>query len=158
MDCFLMQDWLTARGASTLTSVTQTESTWLDVGPYQDIVVWLQVQDWTTPVSAGGSLFLDVQTSPSRDDMYFLTMVGGSGITLVTQSLPTVKKLTKEVAAVPVSRWLRWKLNVGAQTPNQAWAATFRIWIAANYRASHSSAGDAPKLITSADAPVIAGR
>jgi hypothetical protein len=137
MQCFLMQDWITVRGPATAgTSVTQEETDWLDLTPYQDIVVWLAVSELTQP-KAAGTLNFDIQTSPCRDEAYFLSMISASpnnGINLSGAVSPSVTVLLKDNALTPLSRWLRWQVNVGSQTPTQVWDATFRIWIAANFR------------------------
>jgi hypothetical protein len=140
MECFLMQDWLTIRGAgsSSVESITQSSECWLDVEPYQDILVWLAVRELTPPAAAG-TLYLDIQTAPVRDELYFLSMIGGTipGQALTSTSgtlTPTVLNLARDFAALPVSRWLRWKVTTGGVTPSQVWDITFSIWIAANFR------------------------
>jgi hypothetical protein len=162
MDCFLMQDWTTIRGAgsSSVESVTQMSDCWLDMGPYQDVIAWLAVREVTPPVAAG-TVYLDLQTAPVRDELYFLSMIGGSpagqALTAAGASLaPTVLNLGRDFAVVPVSRWLRWKLTTGGVTPTQSWDATFSIWIAANFRLggdaargrAQASGGNAPGVQT----------
>jgi hypothetical protein len=147
MGCFLMQDWVTIRGAgaSSVESVTQMSECWLDMEPFQDINVWIAIREITPPVGAG-TLYLDIQTAPVRDELYFLSMIGGSpsGQALTTASgtlTPIVLNLGRDFAALPVSRWVRWKLTTGGTTPTQVWDATFSIWIAANFRIGSGARG-----------------
>jgi len=139
MDCFLLQDWTTIRGASSppVLSVTQTQAWWMDLSAYQDIVTWLDVREVTGPTGGATGLYLDIQTAPTRDDAFFLSMVSSAtpfGIAIAALATPTVNKLTKELAATPLSRWLRWQINTGGTTPTATWDVTFRVFLAANFR------------------------
>lgn len=133
MYCFLWQDWITvaSNSASGFTAITQTETEWLDLTPYQDIVLWYQIGQVTVSTNP---LSLDVQTSPVRDEAYFLSMIGGSAIVFNSGSGPLVatQKLTKDVAATPLSRWLRWQ--VFANIASGSFQITMRLWIAANFK------------------------
>jgi hypothetical protein len=138
MNCLLWQDWLTLRATTlaTLTSFTQSEDAWLDMTPYQDLTVWFQVTEITNP-SAGGSVYIDVQTSPVRDEAYFLSMIGSgtTGVAFTTGSAtPVTKKLIKDLAATPLSRWLRWQVNLGGVASTSNWDITFRLFLAANFK------------------------
>jgi hypothetical protein len=44
MDAFVLEDWVTVRGATSVT-ITQGESSWLELGPYEDVVFWLLVSE-----------------------------------------------------------------------------------------------------------------
>jgi hypothetical protein len=139
MNCFLMQDWLTLRGATTsIKSITQSEAGWLDMGAYQDIVVWLDVREITGPTGGTTGLYIDMQTAPVRDEAYFLSMYSSSapfGFQMVINTTgPSVGKLTRDSALVPLSRWLRWQITTGGTTPTGIWDVTFRLFIAANFK------------------------
>src|SRR5579883_1858565 len=51
MRSYLLQDWTTIRGASTLSTVTQQETDWLDLAPFQDVAFWIDVKEVTNTVT-----------------------------------------------------------------------------------------------------------
>jgi hypothetical protein len=124
MFCFPLTNWTTMRGASSVTTITQSEAQWLDLTGFEDIVTWLEVKN----VTAGGGtgVTLQYQTSPTKDESLF----AGTAAAFAPTTGVTVTKALMSAANVPVARWLRWQLGSGAATAS--WDATFRIWIAAN--------------------------
>jgi len=121
MDALLVQDWVTIRGVAGIT-VAQTETGWVDLGPYQDIVVWLHGQE-----ASGLGMSLNYQTSPTKDDSLFFTM----GFVNDLSSGIVVTSLLKETippGSPPIGKWFRWQL---APAPG-AWDMTFRLYLAAN--------------------------
>ncbi|HEY3819495.1 MAG TPA: hypothetical protein VGL81_20135 [Polyangiaceae bacterium] len=122
MHGFILQDWTTIRGGGSVTTVTQQETDWLDLSPYQDIVFWIDVKEVTTTAT------LYLQTSPTLDDSFFQSMTT-AGIAMAAAAAPTVLPLLMASAstAVPLARYVRWQI-VGTMT----WDATFRIALAAN--------------------------
>jgi hypothetical protein len=133
MYCFLAQDWLTVRGQQTgITSVTQGEPGWLDLGVYQDVVAWLEVKEFNAP---GGTLKIAYQTSPTKDEFMFVPITGP----LTANTMPfalalgvTVTPLLKDTLTNPLARWFRWQLSVTG-TLTGPWDATYRLFVAANY-------------------------
>jgi hypothetical protein len=127
MHGFILQDWTTIRGGGSVTTITQQETDWLDLSPYQDVVFWIDVKETTNNSTAGGSPTLYLQTSPTLDDVFFQSMA--TGVTMVAAAAPTVLALLMASATttVPVARYVRWQI-VGTTT----WDATFRIALAAN--------------------------
>jgi hypothetical protein len=123
-----LQDWTTIRGGGSVTTVTQQETDWLDLAPYQDVVFWIDVKETTHNGTAGGSPTLYLQTSPTLDDSLFQSMTT-SGVTMTAAAAPTVLALLMASAStvVPLARYVRWQI-VGTTT----WDATFRIAVAAN--------------------------
>jgi len=121
MHGFILQDWTTIRGGGSVTTVTQQETDWLDLSPYQDVVFWIDVKE----VTSTATLYL--QTSPTLDDAFFQAMA--TGVTMTAAAAPTVLSLLMASASttVPVARYVRWQI-VGTTT----WDATFRIALAAN--------------------------
>jgi len=113
----MLCDWTTVRGS--VTPVTQAESGWLDLQPYQDCVFWVDCREVT------GSVTLSLQTAPTKDDAFFQSMV--AGITLAASAQPTATAALLNTALVPLARWVRWQLS-GSGT----WDATLRIWVSAN--------------------------
>jgi len=148
MHCFVFQDWVTLRAtfqaspSIVITTITQGEEGWLDLEPYQDIVAWVDVREVTAPTTSPGSLFLDFQTAPVKDEAYFASLLNTTGgYALTTTGTPNVVRMTKDAAFTPLSKWMRWQLNPGKtsgtfNTVTQAWDVTMRIWIAANYALS----------------------
>ena len=50
---FVMQNWVTIRGANNQASIIQQEESWLTLSSFQDIVFWLDVREVTNPVGGG---------------------------------------------------------------------------------------------------------
>jgi hypothetical protein len=121
MHGFILQDWTTIRGGGSVTTVTQQETDWLDLAPYQDVVFWIDVKE----VTSTATLYL--QTSPTLDDSFFQSMA--AGVARAAAAAPTVLPLlmASTSTTVPLARYVRWQI-VGTTT----WDATFRIALAAN--------------------------
>jgi hypothetical protein len=126
MYCFVMQPWQTICGDMSISTITQTESSWLDLTPYQDVVAWLEVKE-TSAGGGGGSVQVAYQTSPTKDDSLFQAVVAAFDVA----SGVTTTVMLKDSAMVTLSRWFRWQLTVTG-SPVSSWDATFRIFIAAN--------------------------
>jgi hypothetical protein len=122
MHAFILQDWITIRGA--VTTVTQGEDAWLDLTAYQDVVFWLDCRE----VSGSTTPTITFQTAPTKDESLFTAMATAS--TLSTTTNPTIVKTTLSGASTltPIARYLRWQL-LG---PSGTWDATFRVLVAAN--------------------------
>jgi hypothetical protein len=125
MYAFMLTDWVTIRGQSTIASIVQSEDCWLDLSGYQDIVGWLECKE----VSAGGGtgVQLTYQTGATKDDALFVAVTAAVNIATGV----TVTSMPKDVVTTPLARWLRYQLAVTG-TPGTAWDATFRVFIAAN--------------------------
>jgi hypothetical protein len=119
-----MQEWITLRGQSSITTVNQTEANWMDVSAFPDIVAWLEVHEVSS--GGGGSVQLTYQTAPSKDAALFVPAAGA----IVVANGTTITSMLKASAVTPMSRWLRWQLSVTG-TPTSAWDAVFRIFISA---------------------------
>jgi hypothetical protein len=118
MHTFVLSDWITVKGNAN--SVIQSESDWLDLTPYEDVVFWIDCRE------ASGTPTLALQTSPTKDETFF----GATGASLYSATLASgtvVSKVTMKDATVPIARYLRWQLSAGA-----AFDATFRIMVSAN--------------------------
>lgn len=123
MHTFILQDWTTVRGSNN--TVIQSEADWIDLTPYQDVVIWIDVREVT------GTVALQLQTSPTKDEVFFLAAPGGTGIyqlSPVTATTQAPQKVLMSAATVPLARYLRWQLS-SASTP---YDVTFRIMISAN--------------------------
>lgn len=121
MYALLLQDWITLAGPDP-TPMIQNENDWLDMSPYQDVVVWLEVNGTLTAPSTPADLA--IETSPSKDDALFQPMTSATSMVMGV----TVFQLLMGSTAVPVAQFLRWKIT-GVSTP---WHSTFRILLAAN--------------------------
>lgn len=122
MDTFLLQDWITIQSA-TAGTLTQAAPEWLDLEDYQDVVIWLEVEQ--------GSATLNLQTSPARDERLFLPVArkqstGSSTYVLQVGDSPAFNPNTNSPAQI--ARWLRWSATSG--TAN--WTCTFRVTVMAN--------------------------
>ena len=123
MQTIELQDWLTLKCQSTVTSFTQEASKWLDVSAFKDIVLWLEVRGVT---SGGASSFtLNYETSPSVDEALFTAI--NAPIALAVGG-PTVTKVLTSSASVPIARYVRWKINQTGATGS--WDVTFRVFVA----------------------------
>ena len=128
---FLLQDWITIRGANSplVSTITQTESNWVSLQPYQDIIFWLEVREIT--LSSATSISVNYETAPTKDESLFTAMVTGPAVTAAA-NVPTITKvLLSQNPTCPLARWVRWRLSVTG-TPVAAWDMTFRITAAAN--------------------------
>jgi len=115
-DAILAQDWTTIQGASGVL-VTQPERDYVDLGPYQDAVAYLEVSSFS------GSFTFELQTSPTRDDNLFkqidptVSFTPGTGV--------TTKVMRYASVAVPLAKLFRWKVTASTT----AWSLTFRMWL-----------------------------
>ncbi len=125
MYSFLLQDWITVRSASGVTTVTQSEACWLDLSAYQDVVAWLDVKNFT---ASGATVNLAFQSAASKDESMFLPVTSALSI---TQTGVSVTVMIKDLLTTPLARWLRWQLSISG-SPTATWDATFRILIVAN--------------------------
>jgi len=125
MRTYILQDTITVRGKGS-TTVTQSETDWLDLEPHEDAILWLDVQE-TTP-GAGGTLTLSVQTSPTKDEAFFnaatiytVNIAGLSGV-------QTPQKVLLSAATTSLARYLRWQLT----SASDPFDATFRLVVSVN--------------------------
>lgn len=130
MKCFLLQDWMVVRGQGTgvgafVPSVTQSESGWLDLRGYRDLVAWCDVRE-TTPGFPGGPV-IDYQTSIIKEEMMFTSMAGSVNL---NPGL-TVTPMLQDLAIVPLARWVRWQITQPSSVV-ASWDVSFRIWLSAN--------------------------
>jgi hypothetical protein len=117
---FVLADWTSAAGP-TGSSFTQDESGWLDLSPFQDVVIYLTVSEVSaTPPT------IAFETSPCREDALFQPMT--SMTMSSTGPQPSVLRAVMLGSTVPLARYLRWKITAGGA----AWDATFRALVAAN--------------------------
>ena len=126
MHAILLCDWTTVQGTTSSSPIVQGDDQWIDLTPYQEAVFWVDCREVT------GTVTLNLETSPSRDDVYFKSMVnptaGQTGISLVNGTAPVAYAALLASAPTPLARWVRWKL-VGT---GSTWDATFRIWASCN--------------------------
>lgn len=161
MYCYVMQPWTTVRGQSSIGTINQTENCWLDLSAFQDIVAWLECKE--VSVGGGTNVQLAYQTSPTKDDSLFTSIVAAFNVaTGVTTTL-----MLNGTASTPISRWLRWQLTVTG-SPSSAWDATFRVFIAANIvgrgrtgaavkapQAGRTSGNGSPPALIASSAPSV---
>ena len=125
MHAFILQDWITIRGQSTVTTVTQGEDGWLDLTAYQDAIFWIDCREQ----SGSTAPTIQFQTSPTKDESLFVNMMS-TATTLVAQTAPSFVKATLAGATnVPLARFVRWQLNGPS---GSLWDATFRVLVSAN--------------------------
>jgi len=114
----LLQGWVTIRGSTTGTVVTQQESCYADLTGFKDVVAFTEVSD------ISGGVALNFHTAPTKDDGFLAA--GETRISPATGLNTTI--LRYETAGRPPTRYLRWRLG-NAGSP---WSITFRIWLACN--------------------------
>lgn len=128
MRAFVLQDWVTIRGATAVTSVIQNEASYAQLDAYQDVVFWLQVAEVTVPGT--GTLTMNYETAPIKDESLFTAMTT-VGITTTTMTPPKVSSvILSQNPSVPLSRWVRWHLTTASASA--AWDVTFRVLLVAN--------------------------
>jgi hypothetical protein len=128
MRAFVLQDWVTIRGATAVTSVIQNEASYGQLDAYQDAIFWLQVAEVTVPGT--GTLTLNYETAPIKDESLFASMAT-VGITTTTMTPPKISSvILSQNPAVPLSRWVRWHLVTASASA--AWDVTFRVLLVAN--------------------------
>jgi hypothetical protein len=126
MKGFLLQDWLTLRGAAgaSVDPIVQSQPFWLDLSAYRDVIAWLEVAEIT--VDAGKNLLLSYQTAPFEDELLFNAM---SGPFTMTTGVTVTQMLADR--SPPLAKFFRWKIEPSAGTA-AVWDVTFRILIAVN--------------------------
>ena len=131
----MLTNWITLRGSSSFTSITQDEAQWLDLRGFEDFVAWLDVRQAT--LGGATHVTLQYQTSPTKDEAFF-TQVGTTqnlDVLVAAPSFVSITPVRKDDAGTSLARGLRFQLGVTG-APTGAWDATFRIWIAANIGAT----------------------
>jgi len=123
MDTHLLQDWITIRGTSSVTTVTQLETDYLDASPYQDVMVYVHVQEFS-----GSAPTINVDTAPLKDESLFSPMFS-QNVSVAGNGLLVWKVTLSSRPSVPVARWVRWRATA---TSGSAWDMTFRIIVAGN--------------------------
>jgi hypothetical protein len=128
MRAFVLQDWVTIRGATAVNTVIQNEASYAQLDAYQDVAFWLQVAEFTLPGT--GTLTMNYETAPIKDESLFSAMATKS-ITATIMTPPFISNvILSQNPAVPLSRWVRWHLTTASATA--AWDVTFRILLVAN--------------------------
>ena len=117
---FVMQDWLLLEGGAN-SPITQPENAWLDLSDYQDVTLFLLVNQATT----GTVPTIAYQTSPDKTDATFQNMV--PPIMLAASPTPTVTQVLMLSAPVPLARYVRWQI-----TSTAAWSVSLRLVASAN--------------------------
>ncbi len=116
----LLQDWTTIVGSGT-TSIVQSLAEWTDLAKLADVMFWLEVRSVTNPGS--GNVELSYETSPTREGALFRALAT-SNVVVGTEPIVTKIRLADR-PAVPLARWVRWKLR---GTDSGAWSVTFRLF------------------------------
>ncbi len=126
MRAFVLQDWVTIRGASTVTSVIQNEANYAQLDAYQDVVFWLQTPEVTTGL---GTVTMNYETAPIKDESLF-TAMSNSSLALTSGSMAPSIQPVRLGDAKPIAKWVRWHLT--ASGTSVAWDVTFRLLLVAN--------------------------
>jgi hypothetical protein len=122
----VLQDWTTQKANNTgngyVLSITQGASGYVELADYDDVILYLDVREFTT----SATMSMSYQTAVSTDDASFVAMVAPFAIAAATT--PVVTRILAAYAAVPLARYLRWQLTT---TVVGSWDACFRITYAA---------------------------
>jgi hypothetical protein len=102
MKHIVLNDWVLVRGATAIATITQGETTWAEVGDYDDAVFFLTVRAETMP----GTLMMAFQTSPSKDDISFQNLAPPFTVAKGTTATTVLGKYS----AVPLARYIRWQI------------------------------------------------
>jgi hypothetical protein len=128
MKAFVLQDWVTVRGATTVTQIIQNEANYAALDQFQDVILWLQVPEVTL---GGGTVTMNLDTAPLKDESLFTPMTNlNIGVTQGALA-PIIKSnlLNASGNNVPLSRWVRWHITTSG---SGTWDMTFRILLVAN--------------------------
>jgi len=110
----------------------QGQDEWLDLSAYQDLTFWLDVRNVSTVSGGAATVTMYFETSPAADESLFQPVVvpnAANGLASIAASAtPTIVKAPMYSAAVPIGRFLRWRLH----STTASWSATFRVLVAAN--------------------------
>ena len=121
MHTFILQDWTAVAGPSGA-AVTQDETGWLDLAPFQDVVIYLDCRE-ATPTGTPPTIYLE--TAPAKENSLFQALVSS---VLAASSAPRVLRCLMLNSTTPLARYLRWRIT----GPTSAWDASFRVLVAAN--------------------------
>ncbi len=114
-----------------MTVVTQPADEWVGLAPLSDIVFWVDVR----AAALNGqmtAIVLELETAPIKEDALFKGMIsGGIALDTVVGAVGVYPVLLSMTPAVPLGRWVRWKITVGG-APNADWATTFRVLACCN--------------------------
>jgi len=127
----LLQKLTKISGSLANQTVTQGEEGWLDVSQYQDAIFWIEAPMVSLPGAV--TMGLSVETSPLKEDAYFLPLFVPFQPT-PSRGVTNVVLATKAGATMyypPISNWLRWKIVTGGSVTGM-WSVTLRIWVALN--------------------------
>jgi hypothetical protein len=127
-DTSIIQDWISLSGSTN--TIIQNESAWVETVNYQDGLYYTQVSAAGT---SGSTLML--QSSPTKDDIFFDASAGGTPgsvatFILVNSSTGVLPLFFSRWSTAPsqaLGRYLRWKLICGTNV-----TCTFRIWAVFN--------------------------
>lgn len=121
MLCVVLAPWTTVRCASAVTSFTQDEQDWLDLGDRGDVAFFVDIAEATS--GGSGGFALSFETAPLPDEMLFQPVAPDVPFAVTTS--PLVVKSVRSAATAPLARYVRWKLK--APGASSAWSATFRV-------------------------------
>ena len=132
MHAFVLQDWVTIRGGSTVGTVTQSEHEWLQLDGYEDLIVWIDVRE----VGLANNTFVqfNLQTAPLKDEFLFVNMESTPLTLAAALSAPSIRKIIMASSpAVPLGKFVRWQLvTSNGGSVNNTWDVSFRILACAN--------------------------
>jgi hypothetical protein len=133
MHAFVLQDWTTIRGGTSVTQINQSESEWQALDGYQDLIAWIDIREVTIGTGATYIQF-NLQTAPMKDEILFANMELTPLTVSAALSTPSIRKVILANSGtynVPLGKWVRWQLSTFG-TPSAVWDATFRILLCAN--------------------------
>jgi hypothetical protein len=134
MHNLILQDWTTTSGQRD-SSCVQSDADYLDLGPYQDAVIWLDVRDYESG-GGGAQAIIAFESSPLKEADFFSPNGGGfiAGM-LVGVGVSVLPALlnNRSTQRPPLARWLRWAIeSSGGNTDSTSWSITFRVLVAAH--------------------------
>jgi hypothetical protein len=115
MDSLLVQEYVTIRGTQS-TPVIQPRYGWLDLGDYEDVILYLDVREVTPTPS------ITFETAPAAIDSAFAQLVAPIALSVGV----TTVSLFASRGGISPARFIRWHATGSTGT----WDATFRIWAA----------------------------
>jgi hypothetical protein len=127
---YLLQDWITIQGDSSIASITQSEADWMSFQKFQDIMFWTEVRAVT--LAGATSMVLQFETAPTKDPTSFVKMQSSVLTVGNTPIFQPVLLSSATALNAALARWVRWTLIPTGGTLSGNWSATFCVSCAAN--------------------------
>jgi len=128
----LLQEMIGIGNDSSIATQTQGEEFWLNTGPYQDAIFWIECRG--VGVGPYTGISLSIETSPVKEDAYFLPVFAPFQLSAGTAPIFKLARMSDGNATYPpIANWLRWRVSgMGTPSGSTPWLVSFRIYVTLN--------------------------